>query len=251
MRNTVPWKWWWLAMGMVVVAGLLSRDRAGLIAAAIVSGAMLVWAGWPVLHARMCMRRLSRALEREDTKQARRWLEHLPDFQTPYGRAFRLIHEANILSVESKYGEARRVLDQIAAAGPQMAILRENALAWCEAHDGVADAAVPRAEQAVERARLQYPALVPYCLGTLGAARVLAGRSGEAIEPLQKALAARKPPRAQAIRAYYLGEAYRAGNRVDDALAAYERARREAPQSRWAKKATDRISELAQASPYR
>ena len=251
MRNTVPWKWWWFAFGIVIAAGLFAHDRAGIIAAAIVAGGMLVWGGWPVVHARFCFRRLAAAVEREDATEARRWLERLPSYETSYGRAYVKITEAAILSLEEKYSDARRVLSEIVKAGPRLEVVRQNALAWCEAHDGAAETAVQSAEATLDRARLQYPALVPYCLGTLGAARVLAGKSGEAIEPLQKALAAGRPPRAQSIRAYYLGEAYRAGGRIDDALAAYERARRDSPQSRWAKKAADRAQELAKASPYR
>jgi tetratricopeptide (TPR) repeat protein len=251
MRTTVPWKWWWFAFGLVIAAGVFSRDRAGLIAAAIVAAGMLIWSGWPVVHARFCLGRLGKALERENAAEARRWLERLPSYDSSYGRAYVKIAEAAILSLDEKYGVARLVLSEIVRAGPRLEVVRQNALAWCEAHDGAAEAAVPRAEATLERARLQYPGMVSYCLGTLGAARVLAGKSGDAIEPLQQALAAGKPPRAQAIRAYYLGEAYRAGSRTDDALAAYERARRESPTSRWAQKAADRAQELAKASPYR
>jgi tetratricopeptide (TPR) repeat protein len=130
-------------------------------------------------------------------------------------------------------------------------LLRQNAFAWCEAHDGAAHEAVERAQRNIEAARTVYPSIVPYCLGTLGAALVLAGRANDAVGPLQEALRAGRPARAQVIRAYYLGEAYRAGGRVDDAVAAYERCRREKPESKWARKAAERVQELAQATPYR
>ena len=56
-------------MGLVIVAGALSRDLRD---ASIVVAGMLVWAGWPVAHTRYCARKLARAFEREDARDARR-----------------------------------------------------------------------------------------------------------------------------------------------------------------------------------
>jgi tetratricopeptide (TPR) repeat protein len=250
--TTIKWRWWFLiVVGAPLAAALIWNDAPAWIALGVVSGGLTVLAGWPALYQRLCIRRVARSLDRENIAEARRWLQRLLPYDRPDDVAYVKLIEAGILSVEEKFGNARLVLTGIERVAPRMDLQKHNALAWCEAHDGAAEAAVPRAEANLERARLQYPALIPYCLGTLGAARVLAGKSGAAIEPLQQALTAGKPPRAQSIRAYYLGEAYRAGGRTDEALAAYERARRESPQSRWAQKAADRIQELAKASPYR
>lgn len=250
MKQPVPWRWWWLAIGLVITAGLLSRDRAGGIAATIVVVGMLVWAFWPVVYAQICIVKLGRAFERENGPEARAWLDRL-DFIGPKNFAWLRVNEAAILSLEGRYGEGRRVLEDVRPTTPQWQVLRDNGLAWCEAHDGAAAAAVERAQKTLELARKIGSAVTPYCCGTLGAALVLAGRAGEAVEVLQEALRSGRPPRAQVIRAYYLGEAYRALGRTDEAVHAYQRAQREQPTSGWAQKAGERMQALAQAVPYR
>jgi tetratricopeptide (TPR) repeat protein len=250
MKHSVPWRWWWLAIGVVIMAGVLSRDRAGGIAAAIVVAGMLVWAFWPVVYAQICILKLGRAFERENGPEARAWLDRL-DFIGPKNFTWLRVNEAAICSLEGRFGEGRRILEEVRATTPVWQVLRDNGLAWCEAHDGAAPAAVERAQKTLELARKVHPTMVAYCCGTLGAALVLAGRASEAVDLLQEALRAGRPPRAQVIRAYYLGEAYRALGRTDEAIHAYERAGREKAESRWAQKAATRMQELAKAVPYR
>ena len=54
-------------------------------------------------------------------------------------------------------------------------------------------------------------------------------------------------PQAQAIRAYYLGEALRALGRAEDARAAYARSIDARPTSRWASRARAEMDKLGGA----
>jgi tetratricopeptide (TPR) repeat protein len=113
----------------------------------------------------------------------------------------------------------------------------ENALAWAMAHDGDAAAAVPIAEAAVAGGGALSETERALCVGTLGIALARADRPTEALVQLEKALGMGGTPRAQAIRAFYVGEALRALGKAEEARAAYARCIRELPASKWATRA--------------
>jgi tetratricopeptide (TPR) repeat protein len=79
-------------------------------------------------------------------------------------------------------------------------------------------------------------------LGTLGAALTVAGRAEEAVGPLEQALARGGTPRQQAARAFFLGEAFHALGRRDDATSAWQRAVVDGPATELGRRARERLS---------
>lgn len=195
-------------------------------------------------------KRMRQALALEDATVARQTLDQLRvDGALPNELA---MSEALVYELEGQHREAVRALERLIDSGElgasDLAYARNN-LAWSLAQIGEAERAIAVAEQALDGAP---PWLAPYCLGTLGVAQLLAGRTQAAITTLREALGAGDGQgRAQSIRAFYLGEALRGLGRFDEAAWAYERCMREAPNLGWATRARGRLGELAAATPYR
>ena len=102
-----------------------------------------------------------------------------------------------------------------------------NNLAWLlleEAPDSLRN--VPEAERLAAEAAAIAPD-DPYVVGTWGAAKLRSGDVGGAIERLEKAVAASRPPRDEATDRYLLAVAYAQAGRGEDARASYLQARRE------------------------
>jgi tetratricopeptide (TPR) repeat protein len=138
------------------------------------------------------------------------------------------------------------------ALPPAEAALLLNNLAWFEAHRGRCAKAVSLADEAVACAEAAQLSVLPYCLGTLGAARVLAGRPQSAVAVLERALALGEGDGyAQSIRAFYLGEALFALGRREQSAGAWGRAIAESPASSWAERARERLGALVLRAPYR
>lgn len=157
------------------------------------------------------------------------------------------VNEAAILSSAGRYGEAIGVLEAIdrekiaAAWRPWLT----NNLAFCLAEEGRAEHGLTLVRESIalsERAAslgekvVGHDALEASQLGTLGTCLVKTGAHEEARAPLERALGLGGVPEHQAGRAYFLGEALKGAGLVDEAMAAFDRALREAPESTWAKR---------------
>jgi tetratricopeptide (TPR) repeat protein len=218
----------------------------GLLGASLVLG--------PTLLVRLQLRRLVNAFRREDSTTywavyrslARRCRAE------PGASSWLPLLDAQALLLDERWAEARAALEQIDAARlpAGIRVSNDNNLAWALAHAGDPQRGAELAQATLTRARGDAPEMVSYCLGTLGAALVLAHRPAEALPSLQQALAEKHPlPRAQAVRGFYLGEALAALGRADEAHAAWQRALAAAPASRYGKRAAGRLG--APPPPYR
>jgi tetratricopeptide (TPR) repeat protein len=161
-----------------------------------------------------------------------------------------IVH-AGTLCAEERFDEAIAVLEAIdrPQVPPAFLVTLDNTLAWALAQAGQAERAITLSRSTIPRASdLQRP----YCQGTLGTSLLLAGHPRDAVELLRAALVGgAHDPRAQAIRAFYLGEALWGLERLEEAVAAYEHAAAVAPRSRHAERARQALAALRAATPYR
>jgi tetratricopeptide (TPR) repeat protein len=202
-----------------------------------------------ILLVRGAQQRLARAFAAEDLPAMRRELGRLIDYfrDQPRMREILRMAEASAFVAEEKYAEARAVLESIdqSILGEAALPTIQNNIAFCMAQLGEAEAAVEMARAAVGRAEDQSAATVANLLGTLGICYVQARRHAEALPVLQKALGRGEKAQpvqrhAQAIRAYYLGEALLALGRAAEARQAFERAAKEAPNTRYGRRALEK-----------
>jgi len=200
--------------------------------------------------------RLQRAFAREDIDAALEIIDSL-SAQSPT-TAVREQFVANrgvamIMDEQWKSGIAvLRGLDRKLVT-KSMRLLIDNAIAWALIHDGAIEEGLGLARATVDAARVE-PAIEPKsrgaCIGTLGAALVLANMPEAGIGLLREALALVGPPRTQATRLLYIGDAEQALGRAAEARAAWEEAARLAPDSRWGRRAAERLKS-APPMPYR
>jgi tetratricopeptide (TPR) repeat protein len=198
---------------------------------------------------RRAQHRLAQAFAREDLAAIRRELLDLIDYfrSQPRMRELLRMAEASAFVAEEKYAEARAVLESIdqSILGEEALPTIQNNLAFCMAHLGEPERAIDLARAAIARGEGQSDAMMANLLGTLGVCQVRAGKAEEAIPVLQKALgrgAQAQPVQrsAQALRAYFLGEALAAAGRAADADQAFARAEQEAPGTRYARRAQEK-----------
>ncbi len=132
-------------------------------------------------------------------------------------------------------------------------LLGDNAIAWALIHDGAIEEGLALARATVDAARVE-PKLDPKsrgaCIGTLGSALVRANLPEAGLGLLREALALVGPPRTQATRLLYIGDAEQALGRTAEARAAWEKAAKLAPSSRWGQRAAERLKS-ASPLPYR
>jgi hypothetical protein len=121
-----------------------------------------------------------------------------------------------------------------------------NNAAWCLALMGEGARAIPLAERAV--GEKTYRTRLDRFLGTLGTALSVAGRHDEAVPRLEDAMRLGGKPRVQAVRAYFLGLSVLARGDTTRAREMFERTVRDAPGTRWASRATERLASMV---PYR
>jgi len=158
----------------------------------------------------------------------------------PYATAQLAFQRAALLSQEGRYAEARTLLEYLLdsqfAAHFRPSV--QNNLAWALMHLGITKRALDLSAQAV-RAGPE----VGFFHGTYAIGLYLDGRAAEAAPLIEKVLAehAADGPLAQSIRAFYLGEALEQTGKKAEARAAFERAAREAPESRWAEAARAKL----------
>lgn len=194
----------------------------------------------PRLAWRVILRRYSNAFECEDAAKlkalARAIKQHSADAQLG---ALAGSIELSAMMADESYAEVRARCGE-ALRKPMSARQRalvNNTLAWATAHAGDAEAAISIAEAAVAKAAALSITERALCRGTLGVVFVLANRPTDGVAQLEDALSMGGTPRAQAIRAYYLGEGCRALGHAEEARAAYTRCIRELPAGRWATRA--------------
>jgi hypothetical protein len=212
----------------------------------------------PQLVVRRAFARFGQHLEAERTVDARALLAELFEVFSGAQSSLERLHfmESTLLVIEERYAEACHVVESIdrRRLGPAMDPWIDNQRAWAMALGGraseaasLARASLETSDPAVERPVVRED-LRAYKLATLGTALVLSGDPAGGIPYLEQALARGGKPRAQAARAFYLGEGLRAVGRDDEASKAYVRAAEVAPGSSFAKRALDRAGDLR---PYR
>jgi tetratricopeptide (TPR) repeat protein len=164
------------------------------------------------------------------------------------------LQEGVILIREGRYAEAARVHGAIDGARLHVGLVSTmlNNYAWCLALAGDGPRAVAMARQSIAAgsASPNAPERFRTCqLGTLGAALVVAGKPSEAIEPLEKALAAGGSPSETAARAFFLGEALQLLGRDDEAKDAWKHGVDAAADDEFGKRSQARLERSA--APYR
>lgn len=142
--------------------------------------------------------------------------------------------------------KARQLLESAVAESPEHSpfrVLRQNNVAWALVSMGEFETAERMSRDALDRARAQKDErMMTFCSGTLGAALVGVGKHEEAIGHLKFALEkGADVPRAQAIRYFYLGEAYTALGRDADARNAYREGADVDRESEYGKKCDERL----------
>jgi tetratricopeptide (TPR) repeat protein len=181
--------------------------------------------------------RLREATEREEWVEARRLVDELkvPNHPTL------ALSESWILCEEERWQEAYDLLASVDRRRIPKVMLAPllNNMSWALAHLGRHDEAIEVGEAALAVADATSR---PYCLGTLGTAKQMAGKPGEAVPLLQEALATRGArPAAQVVRGFYLGEALMALGRTDEARVAYLGAVQAAPGTQYGRRAQGRL----------
>jgi tetratricopeptide (TPR) repeat protein len=166
------------------------------------------------------------------------------------------MHEGTLLVLQGRFADARRILESIDRRHIRKPLLPAllNNLAWSlvQTGDGARAVAIVRESMetvAVDAAPEHIDDLRSCQLGTLGAALVVAGEPSEAIDPLEQAYARGGTPHHQCARAFYLGEAFHALGRQDEARGAWERAAAACSTDAFGVRARERLE--APAPPYR
>jgi len=164
-----------------------------------------------------------------------------------------LLHGWTLCFEEEDFVRAQDALDAVDRA---VLPLEDNAIldaarAWCEANLGTLDKAIDMARAAVADARPDNVHARCCALAVFGAIQVRAGNSHAALEPLQEAVRIAEDSKHRTLAAFYLGEAFTAIGRPEDAKAAWEDASKSSPSTRHALLAGERLGALAMMSPYR
>jgi tetratricopeptide (TPR) repeat protein len=192
-------------------------------------------------------RRCREAIRREDIPAARRELTELAPLAGLLPGVRRMVQswEITVLLLEDRFVEALPKVQVLCEkrALPPVKQLRLNNLAWCLAHAGDGGKALEISQVVLrDTERLGITELLPYALGTLGTAYFLSGQPVQAVEYLERSLAiGAGDARAQATRAYYLGESLRALGKAEAARDAYQRACQELPEGKFADRARKRL----------
>jgi tetratricopeptide (TPR) repeat protein len=124
-------------------------------------------------------------------------------------------------------------------------------LAWCEANLGSIDKAIEMARVAIGQAAPDVVHARCCTLSVFGAIQIRAGNSHAALEPLQEAVRIADDSNHRALAAFYLGEAFTAIGRPEEAKVAWEGATKSNTSTRHALLARERLAALAMMSPYR
>lgn len=255
---------------LILIAGFVVAIVAAAVASSFVPepGAILILVACVALNVTVVRRRawrwvwrragarLTRAFAREDADGALEIIDSLSAQSPTRGVREQFIANrgvAMIMDERWKSGVAvLRGLDR-KLFGRGMLLLIDNDIAWALIHDGAIEEGLALARATVDAARVE-PTIDPTfrgaCIGTLGCALVLANMPEAGLVLLREALALVGPPRHQATRLLYIGDAEQALGRAAEARAAWEEAARLAPASRWGRRAAERLKS-APPLPYR
>jgi tetratricopeptide (TPR) repeat protein len=200
----------------------------------------------PLIVRSKARRRLEQALTFHDAGQARLALDALRAAGGALPRRLKGA-EARLLILEERYEEAHGALIEYLTSEltREDAIRAQADLAWTLARMGRHNDAIREAQTL-----LAEKSASAECLELVGMALMAAGDPRGAAQALARALEGAAPEQASS-RAFHLGEALLAGQRLDEAATAYERCRREDARSPWAARAQERLTQLAQQRPYR
>ncbi len=241
--------WGIRAVAVVLLLGLwpVARVLGGSEVRVVVPGLVAVAALY-LLAERWLVRLLWRELADAPKVKAEEILAALGPLQAgdPYATAQLAFHRAALLSHDGKYAEARTLLEWLLEsefATPIRSTVQNN-LAWALMHLGITKRALELSSQAVRDGEASRDSGIGFFRGTYAIGLYLDGRAAEAVPKIERVLAehAADGPEAQAIRAYYLGEALEQLGRKEEAVAAYQRSAREAPGSRWAEQARAKLT---------
>lgn len=196
----------------------------------LVPGGLFAMSAASVARRMRLLARYKDAFERGDTQEAMRIRRlvrtGLPD--TDLTRESEKVGQGELCLLQERWAEGR---DFLAKVDRSLIPLKSRPgvlsnLAYATAQAGEPERGIALVRQALEEAEKQgasYPhEKWPYLRGTHGVALGLAGHHEEAASWLEPLIVIEHPRRARTIRAYYLGQSYRALGRFLEAAKMYE-----------------------------
>jgi tetratricopeptide (TPR) repeat protein len=196
------------------------------------------------LLARRSLRQFRKALSIEDIPAARREHANLVDFWRRRGRETIKAYRINILLLEERYQEALNELQALDAKkiGKKGAPVVENQVAWCKIHLGEPAKAIEITQSLLPQLESMGPDYGSSAHLVLGAANLLLNKPSEAVPHLEKAYtSSMDAPTRKATAAFYLGEAFSALGKSEDAREAYQHAYEALPNGRFGMRASERL----------
>ena len=194
--------------------------------------------------ARRSLRRFRTALSIEDIPTARRELNGLVDFWRRRGRETIKAYGINILLLEERYQEALNELEALdpKKLGKKGAPVIQNQIAWCKTQLGEPARGIEISQAALPQLESMGPAYFSSAHLVLGAANFLLSRPSEAVPHLEKAFTtSTDAPTRKATAAFYLGEAFSALGKREDAREAYQHAQEALPNGKSGMRAAERL----------
>jgi len=197
-------KWKFLSWLLVIVIGVVCSNILG----------------------RRSLRLFRTALATEDIPTAQREHANLAGFWKRRARETTKAFGINILLLEEKYQDALTQLEALDRrklpknAGP----IIDNQIAWCLVQLGEPEKGMRIAQSALPQLETMGRDYGASAHEVVGAGNVLVGNASEAVPHLEQADASSKLPAIKASAAFYLGEAFSALNKTDEARGAYRRA---------------------------
>jgi tetratricopeptide (TPR) repeat protein len=215
------WKWMFLSGLFVIMMGVVSSNILG----------------------RRSLRLFRKALATEDISAARHELSNLAGFWTPRRHEIIKAFGVNVLLLEEQYQDALTRLQSLDRKKlPRKGdALIDNQIAWCLTNLGEPEKAIQIAQSALPQLEAMGPDYCASAHEVIGVGNVFLGKASEAVPHLEKAFAISNLPSMKAFSAFYLGEAFSALNRLEDARAAYRRSCEALPTGKYAARALDRL----------
>jgi tetratricopeptide (TPR) repeat protein len=215
------WKWTLLSGLLVIVIGVTASN----------------------LVARRSLRLFRAALASEDIPTARREHANLAGFWKRRGRETIKAYGINILLLEEQYQDALAQLEALDRrklpknAGPVI----DNQIAWCLIQLGEPQKGIQIAQSVLPQLETMGSNYGASGHEVLGVGNLLVGNAFDAVPDLEKSHATSELPALKACSAFYLGEAFSALKKTDDARAAYRRAYDALPNSKFGVRASERL----------
>ena len=192
---------------------------------------------------RRSLRVFRTALVTEDIPTARREHASLAGFWKRRARETIKAFGINILLLEEQYEDALAQLQALDRrklpknAGP----IIDNQIAWCLIQLGESEKGMRIAQSALPQLETMGRDYGASAHEVVGVGNVLVGNASEAVPHLEKAYTNSKLPAMKACSAFYLGEAFSALNKTDEARAAYRRAYEALPNGKFGARASEHL----------